>query len=87
MPRLSENAISFFGAGGHKHDGVSSTLISTDKYSLFDFNPGYRGSQSRITIQQANQAALEEWVMNLVNTKYTKWEFKSQRLNVIITVA
>jgi hypothetical protein len=36
---------------------------------LFDFNPGYRGSQSRITIQQANQAALEEWVMNLVNTK------------------
>lgn len=69
MPRLSENAISFFGAGGHKHDGVSSTLISTDKYSLFDFNPGYRGSQSRITIQQANQAALEEWVMNLVNTK------------------
>lgn len=69
MPRLSENAISFFGAGGHKHDGVSSTLISTDKYSLFDFNPGYRGSQSRITIQQANQSALEEWVMNLVNTK------------------
>ena len=69
MKRSSENAISFFGAGGHKHDGVSSTLISTDKYSLFDFNPGYRGSQSRITIQQANQAALEEWVMNLVNTK------------------
>jgi hypothetical protein len=69
VKRSSENAISFFGAGGHKHDGVSSTLISTDKYSLFDFNPGYRGSQSRITIQQANQAALEEWVMNLVNTK------------------
>jgi len=69
VKRSSENAISFFGAGGHKHDGVSSTLISTDKYSLFDFNPGYIGSQSRITIQQANQAALEEWVMNLVNTK------------------
>lgn len=69
MPRLSENAISFFGAGGHKHDGVSSTLISTDKYSLFDFNPGYLGAQSRVTIQQANQTALEEWVMSIVNTK------------------
>lgn len=69
MPRLSENAISFFGAGGHKHDGVSSTLISTTSYSLFDFNPGYIGSQSRITIQQGNQAALEEWVMGIVNTK------------------
>jgi len=69
MPRLSENAISFFGAGGHKHDGVSSTLISTASYSLFDFNPGYIGSQSRISIQQTNQTALEEWVMNIVNTK------------------
>lgn len=69
MPRLSENAISFFGAGGHKHNGVSSTLISTTSYSLFDFNPGYIGSQSRITIQQGNQAALEEWVMGIVNTK------------------
>jgi hypothetical protein len=69
MPRLSENAISFFGAGGHKHDGVSSTLISTATYSLFDFNPGYIGSQSRISIQQTNQTALEEWVMNIVNTK------------------
>jgi hypothetical protein len=69
MPRLSENAISFFGAGGHKHDGVSSTLISTATYSLFDFNPGYIGSQSRISIQQINQTALEEWVMNIVNTK------------------
>jgi hypothetical protein len=69
MPRLSENAVSFFGAGGHKHDGVSSTLISTPSYSLFDFNPGYIGSQSRISIQQTNQTALEDWVMNLVNTK------------------
>jgi hypothetical protein len=69
MPRLSENAVSFFGAGGHKHDGVSSTLISTPSYSLFDFNPGYIGSQSRISIQQTNQTALEEWVMNIVNTK------------------
>ena len=66
MPRLSENAVSFSGAGGHKHDGVSSTLISTATYSLFDFNPGYKGSQSRITIQQDNQAALEEWVMSIV---------------------
>lgn len=69
MPRLSENAVSFFGAGGHKHDGVSSTLISTDKYSLFDFNPGYQGAQSRVTIQQTNQTALEEWVMSIVNTR------------------
>lgn len=69
MPGLSENAISFFGAGGHKHDGVSSTLISTDSYSLFDFNPGYRGAQSRIATQVVNQTALEDWVLSIVNTK------------------
>ena len=69
MPGLSENAISFFGAGGHKHDGASSTLISTVSYSLFDFKPGYIGSQSRIETQVANQTALEDWVLSIVNTK------------------
>jgi hypothetical protein len=69
MPGLSENAISFFGAGGHKHDGSSSTLISTASYSLFDFKPSYIGSQSRIEAQVTNQTALEDWVLSIVNTK------------------
>lgn len=69
MPGLSENAISFFGAGGHKHDGESSTLISTVSYSLFDFKPGYIGTQSRIGTQVVNQTALEDWVLSIVNTK------------------
>ena len=69
MARLSENAVSFFGAGGHKHDGATSSLISTASYSLFDFKPGYIGAQSRISIQQDNQTALEDWVISIVNNK------------------
>jgi hypothetical protein len=63
----SENSLSFFGAGGHSHDGANSTLIDTRRYSLFDFSLGYKGSQTRINAQSTNQGAFEEYVIRIVN--------------------
>lgn len=66
---ISENGVSFFGSGGHTHNGVNSTLIDVGSYSLFDFSLGYTGSQSRINRQSTNQIALEEWIIRTVNAK------------------
>lgn len=66
---ISENGISFFGSGGHSHNGINSTIIDVGSYSLFDFSLGYVGSQSRINRQNVNQTAMEEWVIRIVNSK------------------
>jgi len=66
---ISENGVSFFGAGGHSHNGVNSTIIDVGSYSLFDFSLGYVGSQSRINRQSTNQTAMEEWIIRIVNSK------------------
>lgn len=66
---ISENGVSFFGAGGHNHNGVNSTLIDANSYSIFDFKTGYVGSPTRIAIQQINASALEDWVVRTINSK------------------
>jgi hypothetical protein len=66
---ISENGISFFGSGGHSHNGVNSSIIDVGSYSLFDFSLGYKGSQSRINTQGVNQGAMEEWIIRIVNSK------------------
>jgi hypothetical protein len=67
--RISENGVSFFGAGGHNHDGVNSSLINTSSYSLFDFSPNYVGAQSRISRQQGNRTAMEDFIVRVVNSQ------------------
>jgi hypothetical protein len=66
---ISENGVSFFGSGGHSHNGINSTIIDVGSYSLFDFSLGYTGSQTRINRQSVNQSAMEEWVIRIVNSK------------------
>lgn len=68
MP-ISENGVSFFGSGGHSHNGVNSTIIDVGSYSLFDFSLGYTGSQSRINRQSVNQNAMEDWIVRVINSK------------------
>ena len=43
---ISENSILFF-EGGHNHNGVSSSLIDTEQYSIYDFIVGKTGSNGR----------------------------------------
>lgn len=66
---ISENGVSFFGSGGHTHNGVNSSIIDVGSYSLFDFSLGYKGSQSRINAQGVNQGAMEDWIVRIVNSK------------------
>jgi hypothetical protein len=66
----SENSIIFIPAGGHSHDGVTSSLISTEKYSIYDFSPSFVNStqsQTRAIRQENNRLAFESLVINIVN--------------------
>jgi hypothetical protein len=66
----SENSIIFVPAGGHSHDGVTSSLISTEKYSIYDFSPSFVNStqsQTRAIRQENNRLAFESLVVNIVN--------------------
>ncbi|MEY2973508.1 MAG: Chaperone of endosialidase [Pseudomonadota bacterium] len=62
---ISENSIVFF-EGGHDHDGVSSSLIDTEQYSIYDFIVGKTGSNSRQIRQQRNFDNLKTVVSNIV---------------------
>jgi hypothetical protein len=66
----SENSIIFIPAGGHSHDGITSSLISTEKYSIYDFSPSFVNStqsQTRAIRQESNRIAFESLVVNIVN--------------------
>jgi hypothetical protein len=65
----SENSLSFFGAGGHSHNGVNSTLIDTTRYSIFDFSLGFVGSQARINSQSVKQRSFEDYVIRIINSQ------------------
>lgn len=62
---VSESSIVFYN-GGHNHDGISSSLIDTDEYSLYDWTVGYVGAGSRLSRQEANFDALKNVIANVV---------------------
>ena len=49
----SESSIIFYN-GGHNHDGISSALIDTAKYSIYDFTTNFTGTDSRQITQNNN---------------------------------
>lgn len=67
----SEFSITFSGAGGHDHSGIagSGSLISTSLYSIFDWNTSTIGDQTRIERQVRNKQNLENWIIELVNSR------------------
>jgi len=68
----SESAIRFFRSGGHKHDGVSSSLIDFSKYSIFDFgtdnSTSGQDAQRDIT-RQNNQNRFNQYIANFISTQ------------------
>jgi hypothetical protein len=65
---ISESGVVFFSAGGHNHDGVSSSLIDTSKYSIFDFNFGLvSNNRDRLNKQNINQNGLRNFIVKTVN--------------------
>ncbi len=63
----SENSILFF-QGGHKHDGLSSSLIDVTKYSIYDFIVGKTGDSSRQAAQQKNYDSLKGVISSIITT-------------------
>jgi hypothetical protein len=63
----SENSILFFN-GGHDHNGVSSSLINTNSYSIYDFVVGKIGDSARQNNQQKNYDNLKNVITNIVKT-------------------
>jgi hypothetical protein len=64
---VSENSILFF-QGGHKHDGVSSSLIDVTKYSIYDFVVGKTGDSARQAAQQKNYDSLKGVISSIITT-------------------
>jgi hypothetical protein len=64
---VSENSILFF-QGGHKHDGVSSSLIDVTKYSIYDFIVGKTGDSARQAAQQKNFDSLKGVISSIITT-------------------
>jgi len=62
---ISESTIVFYN-GGHSHDGISSSLIDTDEYSIYDWTVGYVGSGSRLSRQVSNFNSLKNVIADIV---------------------
>jgi hypothetical protein len=73
MPESTpETNIRFFRSGGHKHDGVSSSLIDFSKYSIFDFNSDVSlnsTDNSRESARINNQNRFNQYITNFISTQ------------------
>jgi hypothetical protein len=63
----SESSIIFYN-GGHNHDGISSALISTAKYSIYDFTTDFIGTDSRQSVQSENFRKFKNVIADIVKT-------------------
>ena len=60
---VSEGQVTFKRVEGHKHDGLTSTLIDTSKYSMFDFI----ASETRLTPKQTNNRdVLKKFIVSTI---------------------
>jgi hypothetical protein len=67
-----ETNIRFFRSGGHKHDGVSSSLIDFSKYSIFDFNTDVslnNTDSARESTRTNNQNRFNQYIANFISTQ------------------
>jgi hypothetical protein len=67
---INENQVIFKRDVGHKHDGLTSSLIDYTKYSLFDFLPSVRASGgARLNFQVANERSLKTFIVDAVEER------------------
>jgi hypothetical protein len=70
--RITEMGVTFYKAGGHKHDGIGSSLIDTSKYSIFDFDLSLSSSNSdanRDTVRRSNRTRFDQYISRFVTTQ------------------
>lgn len=67
-----ETKITFFKSSGHNHDGITSSIIDTSKYSIFDFGTDITtGSQDRTreTSRTNNRSRFDQYISNFISTQ------------------
>jgi hypothetical protein len=67
-----ESGIRFFRSGGHNHDGVSSSLIDSSKYSIFDFGTDVTTSNqdnARELSRTNNRNRFDQYIANFISTQ------------------
>lgn len=72
LSRISELGVTFFKAGGHKHDGLTSSLIDTTKYSIFDFDLSTStggADVNREVRRQANRTKFDQYIARYVSSQ------------------
>lgn len=69
---VSESEIFFRKAGGHRHDGSTSSLIDYTKYSIFDFDTSSSTNgqdRARDTVRQNNQSRFDQYIAAFIATQ------------------
>jgi hypothetical protein len=69
---IPETKITFFKSSGHRHDGLTSSIIDTSKYSIFDFGTDITtGSQDRARelTRTNNQNRFNQYIANFISTQ------------------
>jgi len=69
---VPETKVTFFRSSGHKHDGVTSSIIDTSKYSIFDFGTDITtGSQDRAreSARTNNLNRFNQYIANFISTQ------------------
>jgi hypothetical protein len=69
---VPETKVTFFKSSGHRHDGLTSSIIDTSKYSIFDFGTDITtGSQDRARelTRTNNQNRFNQYLANFISTQ------------------
>lgn len=70
---ISEGQVTFKRTGGHNHDGLTSTLIDTSKYSIFDFVVAENALDSGRRKSQGNRKEmLKSFIISTVEERVLK---------------
>lgn len=71
MTATPETTIIFRRTGGHTHDGLTSSLLDTTKYSMFDFSPVSIGSAgtARRRFQDNNKILIKKFIVDTIEER------------------
>ena len=70
---IGEGQVTFKKVQGHSHDGLTSTLIDTSKYSIFDFAVAENGKDTaRKRTQENNVRMLKTFIIDTIEGRVLK---------------
>lgn len=81
---IGEGQVTFKRTQGHIHDGLTSTLIDTSKYSIFDFTVAENGKDTRRKQSQENNVRmLKTFIIDTIEGRVLKPEGIAIQANAI----